>query len=223
MNNFPGLPAADIELGQGVLRDLVSQGGSEIAIATRRRTKEYQYWRGCELDNCNRHIEQRGWIIVGPSFQPYTAIEYVEFQQGKHATPLVEYGFSSHNMMIEGQTRYNKLIEQGGIKEFPKDQLTAYGWHRYPTIRLARSDLQFDEQEYACENGCPTTGPRARIFMAADDLAQHVRAVHQEAAAPAAVGNAIAKAMQGQNNDITSVIAAVMVALKDAGVIGGKD
>ena len=215
-----------MDLSTGILRELVGEGASDIAIAPRRRSKELMYWKTCQREDCQRHIEQRGWVTMGPAFQPFTATEYVEFMEFKHATPLPAYGSSISNEMAIGPTRFKMLLEKGGIKEFAIDQLIAYGWHRMESILTARPDVAeatITLREYICEHGCPTVGPRARVFSTIEGYKAHTKVMHSEAAAPEAVGRAIATTLQrgtGVNApDIASIAAAVVLALQSSGII----
>ena len=215
-----------MDLSTGVLRELVGEGASDIAIAPRRRSKEHMYWKSCQRADCQRHIEQRGWVTTGPAFQPFTATEYVEFMEFKHATPLPEYGSSVSNEISIGPTRFKMFLEKGGIKEFPIDQLVAYGWHRMESVLTARPDVAEATttlREYVCEHGCPVVGPRARIFSTLEGYKAHTKVMHSEAAAPEAVGRAIANTLQrgaGVNApDVASIAAAIVSALQTSGVI----
>ena len=210
-------------ISTNILRDLVGQGAGEVALTPRRqRSKEFMYWRTCQRDNCERHVEQRGWVTVGPAFQPFTATEYVEFMETKHATPLQDYGHSVSNEMAIGPSRFKMLLEKGGIKEFAVDQLIAYGWHRMESVLAARPDVAAAVstggfQDYICEHGCPVVGRRARVFSTLEGYKAHVKVAHSESAAPEAVGRAIANNLKGNvagnAPDIASIAAAVVAAM----------
>ena len=208
-----------------LLRELVSEGANELA-APARGSRQFQYWRNCEREDCNRHKKQQGWLMLGPAFQPNTATEYVEFIRNKHATPLDAYGTSSDNSMAVGPNRFDMMLKKGGIKDFPIEQLIAYGWHRSKTILDSRADLAKavkDLHEYSCEHGCPTTGVSAKIFSTIEDYKTHEKVMHPEASAPAAVGRAIASTLQreGASNgaDIASIVTAVIAGLKSEGML----
>jgi len=215
----------NFDMSTDLLREMVGSGANgDIALSNRRRGRELMYWHGCQREDCNRHIEQRGWILLGPAFNPFTSVEYVEFMQSKHATPIEGYGNVSMDLAT-GPTRFKVLLEKNGLKEFPLDQLVAYGWHRSATLLQARPDLAEaigKVQEYACEHGCPTVGPRARVFSSLEAYKQHTKVNHQETAAPEAVGRAIATTLgrnpgAGNGAEIAEIVASVIAGLQQSG------
>lgn len=190
-NDIAGISIANSIMG-------LSDGMPEPA-AVRRRTKELQYWR---LHTCPRscvnHTTRKNWVTTGPVLSPYTAVEYTDFMETKHAQPLSrDFGTDSgrnsivpgSGMMHDAATRFVPLIRNNGIDEFPADQLVAYGWHRIPNIRQARPDLQeYLDNDIYCEYGCPE-----RVFGSEKAYAKHVTALHSEAAGARAVGKQLEK------------------------------
>ena len=161
-----------------------------------RHSKEKQYWKSCIMEDCLTHQTQKGWIMIGPALQPRTAVEYTEFMEIKHATPLPKYGRAASGMMFDGPTRLVPLIEAGGINEIPIEQLTEYGWHRKPTMLKLLPMLEgLAEKDIICEEGCPTTGPKTRWFANAMEYNKHVSIMHKEAAAPKAIGREFSAAI----------------------------
>lgn len=167
------------------------------ALVSRRKQREVMYWRvfACD-DSCPRHKNSKGWIQIGPKLSPNTAIEYTEFLESKHAEPLKDYGADAGRGpngggdMLEPSTRYDRILRAGGLKEFPDEQIIAYGWHKLEPVLLERPHLR-DVPEYTCEYGCSdylTTSERA--------YASHVKAMHPESAGARAVGDQVGKLLE---------------------------
>ena len=162
---------------------------------SRRRYRELLYWRFCDREGCHQHTNSGGWITTGPSLNPLSAYEYVEFMASKHATPLTEYKTVEPDDIVLPATRFKPLIERGGLKEMPLGQLQAYGWHHIPAIVEARPELA-DTIEFLCEHGCPREGGRKRWFLLEETLHKHYRAIHADVVAPTVMANKIAEAME---------------------------
>jgi hypothetical protein len=179
-------PVTDKELTQ----DLFGTSPEDIKLATGRGSREVQYWKLCERPECYQHTTRKGWVVIGPAYSPRTAVEYIEFQQHKHATPLDKYGKSSSGAMFEGETRLIPLIESGGIHEIPFTQLVAYGWHRRPLIVKAIPELA-KVVDIPCEYGCTTEGPDARLFTTVMDYQNHCSVMHRDVVGANAMGQQI--------------------------------
>lgn len=106
----------------------------------------------------------------------------------------------------------------------PASQIVSMGLHRDPEVKRLRPDVA-DVPEIECPYGCVIEGGARRVFAATtQEEAQkrcdmHVAAVHKEAVASQAVGNAIAKATsakQGQEISpdlVAQIVAATVAAL----------
>jgi len=187
------------------------------------RDKEVQYWRMCGDEYCTRHGGQgrnEGWISTGPVLQPFTAQEYAEFGEIKHAEPLEDYGRWNPDLFREPGQRFAKLIEGGGLKEMPDSQLLAYGWHHLPEVVADRPSLApFLKSEFWCEHGCPTKGTQARWFIDQEQYNVHISSEHKEVIGPSAIGEQIKNAMEAVGNaqqmDMPTLVASIMLAIKE--------
>ena len=192
----------------------------DVTSNTVQRSKHLQYWRKCQ--GCQIHTNDLGWIILGPAMSPYTATEYYEFQRGKHAEPLPQYGsyMAGHSSgskydVVEANRRFEPLIELNGIKEIPLDQMIAYNWHRIPVIVKYVPELA-NIQEYKCTYGC---APLTSTFTDPRHLQTHMKVWHQDVAQPAAIGQEISKAIEAVSsaNQISpEAIAAIVMAVREA-------
>lgn len=204
-----------IEIFQGLnpsSNDLVISGSIQ-------RGKQLQYWRKCA--GCSRHVEELGWIVMGPVMTPLTAVEYTEYQQVKHSTPLPQYGQyftgvvpNQKYNVSRPEERFKAIIEQNGINEFPLDQMIAYNWHRIPLMQKLYPELAAIV-DVECEYGCVD-----RKFSNPRHYQQHISAFHPEIVAPTAIGAQMSKAM-AQHGSIdpamlTQLVAAVVTAMKQA-------
>lgn len=191
------------------------------AVSLRRKNKSLQYWRKCSGtrpngQNCSIHTQDWNWITTGPVMSPLTAIEYSEFMASKHMTPLSEYGQYEVGL-VAGQdynlsdqfSRFKAILDKGGLKEFPFDQMVAYNWHRIPLIREAFPALQ-EVVDIRCEHGCIN-----RLFTKPSDYEAHCQVVHKDAEAPRAIGREFSAAldkMSGVGNVSPEMIAAIVAA-----------
>lgn len=109
----------------------------------------------------------------------------------------------------------------------PAAQLISMGMHRHADVRAARPDLEM-AVEVPCPYGCveERTG-RPRQFVGSNkEIAessrdQHIVAVHKDAVASRAVGDTIAKAMEGmQGTSINAETIAAIVAATVAAIQG---
>ena len=186
----------------------------EIAMSSR-RNKEIMYWRKCA--GCTRHTQENNWITVGPAMSPYTAVEYTEFQQLKHMTPLNKYGIYTQGSLpgqkynlTKPEERFRAIIELGGIDEFPTDQMVAYNWHKFPAVCAVRPELN-DIVDIKCQHGCVN-----RTFVVPADYQTHVSIMHKDVAQPEAIGKALEKAIGTRSNLDPSMIAQIVVAVREA-------
>lgn len=206
-----------------ILEGLYGKPGEVVDAKAPKRSKELIYWRKCK--GCQIHTQELGWITLGPAMGPYTAQEYFDFQQSKHAEPLAQYGAypagkssSSKYDVVTPERRFEPLIADFGLKgirEIPFDQMRAYNWHRIPQIVQYFPRLQ-EVTDYPCEYGCPPN----KKFTSPELLSQHVRVWHNDVAQPQAVGKEISKAIEavaGGNNSISpETIAAIVMAVREA-------
>ena len=156
-------------------------------------SKEMQYWKLCEREDCTIHYQQKGWVVTGPALSPKTAVEWSDFMTTKHATPLTQYGKQSSGSMFKPITRFDELIKQGGIGQIPLDQMAAYKWHLIPKMVAAYPALA-DVQVLLCEHGCATRGPRMRTFNTEESRMKHYKVMHQDVVGPTLIGKQFAAA-----------------------------
>lgn len=175
------------------------RGGSETpAMGGRRAPRAVQYWRMWTDDPDNK---RHNWINVGPSLNPSTAVEYTEFMEKKAAQPLPEYGkYDGVKNLAQGidrsepygsTTRYNPLLRQGGLKEFPRSQIIALGWHRKPEFleELIKLDETFaDVEQFVCDID-------GKVFNSQRELQTYMRAMYPESANSAVLGAEMSKAI----------------------------
>lgn len=212
--------------GSDILSGMVGTGFNNVpdTAGSSSRDRRLQYWRSCP--GCDVHTEQHGWIMLGPVMGPNTAVAFVEFQNGKHATPLPQYGQylagKSANLkydITEPSQRFRPIIEEGGINEFPLDQMVAYNWHRYEVMRRVRPELSLVE-DIRCQHGCSN-----RLFTQESHYRDHISVMHKEVAQPEAIGRQFKEAIERlgaqQNNggsltveQITAIGIAIAQALK---------
>ena len=207
----------DTQLANAILG--INEIDDAFTPMSRKRYREILYWRFCSIEGCNQHTNSGGWVTTGPSLNPLSAIEYVEFQAGKHATPLTEYKTVEPDEVSLPATRFKPLIERGGLKEMPLEQLQAYGWHHIPAIVEARPELA-DTIEFLCEHGCPREGMRKRWFLREETLHKHYRAIHADVVAPTVMATKIADAMEklpeaiGGGVDTETLVTLVIAGIK---------
>lgn len=175
--------------------------------SARKREREIQYWKlhaTCS-PMCMRHRDRKGWVTTGPTLSAFSAIEYTNFMESKHAVPLSKaYGTDSgliigkpdSGTMYGGGTRFHLLIKNGGISEFPDEQLIAYGWHRIPLVQRTREGMaERVVLDIKCEYGCPD-----RLFTQESHYTTHVAAMHQDSAGARAVGKQFQDVLKTQGN-----------------------
>lgn len=191
--------------------------GGEITSSTVERGKRLQYWKKCE--GCAIHTQEKGWVVLGPVMSPNTAMEFAEYQNSKHATPLTQYGQyltgrvpnQKYNITDAGE-RFRYIIEQDGIREFPIDQMIAYNWHRYEALQNIFPELKL-VVDIHCEHGCVD-----RKFTSQDSYNAHINVMHKDVAQPEAIGRqfrAAIESMNGNSSDnIAAIVAAVMAAMQ---------
>jgi len=207
-------PNIEILEGMSGGRALVVEG-----VRSGDRNKHLMYWRKCT--GCQIHTQELGWITTGPAMGPLTGTEYFEFQQSKHAEPLEKYGKYLAGRNSEAKyditnppERFHAMIEQGGWRDFPTDQLIAYNLHRNRAWRKYRPELE-EVIDYPC-----TYGHADKIFNNEADLNKHIRIWHNDIAAPQAIGREISKIIESQSGGVnlnsTEGLAALVVAIKEA-------
>ncbi len=192
-----------------------------------------QFWKFCVDEDCMKpgHIARRGWVVVGPSMKSKKGAEnFRQFRDMKHAEPLTKYGqyevgYELHKN-ASARLPFGKftpiVTAPGGINEFPKDQITAMGWHRNPVIKRARPDVA-DVVDVMCPFGC-----RTGVFASEDAKRQHVEAAHEKQMVSTALGEQISKPMEqiaalvakqqggGDATQIAAIVAAVMSAMNSS-------
>ena len=194
---------------------------SDEVMPARRQSRQITYWKfhTCD-DTCGRHLKRKNWVTTGPVMSPLTAQEWAEFRIVHHALPLDEekpnkYGMYEDGPIFEGLDRFAPLIEQGGIKFFPKEQLIQYGWASLDLVKRARPDLG-DFKYIVCDYDCGV-----RPFYNKDGYNRHLTAYHRDASNAQAVGQQVQSAMSqiltampaNQSidvNELTGVIVAAM-------------
>lgn len=194
------------------------------AMPSSRQSRQITYWKLHNCDNdCARHIKRKGWVTTGPVMSPLTAQEWAEFRIIHHAVPLDEqdpnkFGKYEDGPIFEGLGRFEPLLEQGGIRFFPKEQLIQYGWARIDAVKKARPDLG-DFKYIECDYDCGV-----KPFHNKDGYNRHLTAYHRDASSAQAVGQQVQSAMsqiltdlpQNQSIDPIELGKAVAVAVVQA-------
>lgn len=191
-------------------------------IGVKRRSRMVKYWKMCERKDCQIHTSRKGWVVVGPSMRssPY---DHAIFVSVKHMTELPDsYGleYVGAGPMTEvtgtGTGRYYTIVANGGLKEFPADQIVALGWHKIPELYNALAPdvrTQVDvltSRKYTCEFGCFENGA-PKEFYTEELLARHIKANHKEATMASAVGKAVKAGQQAVDPQmIAHVVAAAL-------------
>ena len=180
--------AAELENDSPSFESSLFSASNLVAVNPgQRHSKELQYWKLCEIEDCQIHYQQKGWVVLGPALQPRTAVEWSQYQSTKHATPLTKYGRWASGEVFNPPTRFGPLIRQGGIVEIPLDQAIAYKWHLKPQL-VALIPALANVEVLLCEHGCATKGPRARTFNDSMSRDKHYRVMHEEIVGPTLIG-----------------------------------
>jgi len=195
---------------------------NEVAPIPMKRGKRVKYWRMCTRENCRIHRGRKGWITIGPTRQ--TPIEHSQFVTVKHMEELpdsygveLDGGGPMTSPLDDGWGRYYTILANGGLKEFPADQIVALGWHKIPQLYEALPDHTRREVDaltskvFPCVYGCFEDGA-PKVFYKEELLARHIKAQHKDAVAAMAVGNAVKDAVhQPEREDkIAQVVAAAV-------------
>lgn len=194
-------------------------------FGARGRTRKVKYWKMCDRPNCGRHQNRKGWVTIGPvmATDPF---EHAKFVSSKHMTELPdEYGVEvvgAGPMTHIDDTIYNRyytIILNGGLKEFPPDQIVYLGWYKIPEVvnaldRKTRDAVEMMSRDVKrCPYGCYTVnGPRE--FFNDRDLSNHIRAMHKEAVAAVAVSDAVMKSSKIDTSDLASAFVAALKAFE---------
>ena len=196
-------------------------------FGSKKRSKVFKYWKMCERQGCPVHRNRKGWVTIGPTLgsDPY---EHAMFISVKLMTELPDrYGMepvgSSYMTTPKnsGITRYLPILQNGGLHEFPADQIVSLGWHKVPDVYNAltpsvRAEVdRLTSKEYACEYGCYENG-QPKVFNDPDSLSRHIKVHHREAVQAVAVGNAIKGGLEKtapvSQDSIADIVAAVIAA-----------
>jgi len=181
--------------------------GADVGIQQGQRSGRLQYWRKCQRKNCPRHTDkfananlEEGWIVVGPDMG--APIEHARWINGKHMTPLPQYGSMDYGDLgaANAYYRFKQLIERGGLHEMPKAQIYAYNWDKIPEVMKYRTDLS-PIKRIACELGCTN-----RDFVTNDDYQTHISGWHSEAKGVVAIGAELGKAMANQKQPVAAPV-----------------
>ena len=190
--------AAELEEGPSFESSLFNASNLFAVNPGQRHSKELQYWKLCEIEDCQIHYQQKGWVVLGPALSPRSAVEWSQYQTTKHATPLAKYGHWASGEVFNAPTRFGPLIRQGGITEIPLDQAIAYKWHLKPQL-VAIIPALANVEVLLCEHGCATKGPRMRTFNNSISRDKHYRVMHDEIVGPTLIGRQMRDmAMGGQ-------------------------
>lgn len=201
-----------------VINQIYPQSGGNLTPSSIDRSKKLQYWRKCK--GCELHSQENNWIVLGPTMSPMTAMEFAEYQNSKHATPLPQYGQyivgkhpnQKYDVTVPGE-RFRYIIEQDGINEFPIDQMIAYNWHRYEALQKIYPELKA-VVDIPCEHGCVN-----RKFTSQEQYNSHISVMHKDVAQPEAIGRQFRAAIETMNSngktDIAAIVAAVMAAMSE--------
>lgn len=196
-----------------------------FVLGARGRTRRIKYWKMCERPNCPNHKQRKGWVTIGPvmATDPF---EHAKFVSVKHMTELPDsYGVEvvgAGPMSHVDDAKYNRfytIVLNGGLKEFPPDQIVSLGWHKIPEVmenlephvRDAVETIAKDIKR--CPYGCHTLyGPRE--FLTERDLSNHIRGMHKEAVAAVAVSDAVSKASKLDPSELATAFAAALKAFQ---------
>lgn len=203
----------------------LSPGQDGFITASNRRSRKVKYWKMCDRPGCQRHKNRKGWVTTGPTISE--AYAHAEFTSLKHMTELPDsYGVELEGSgwistpKNDGNTRFLPILQNGGLHEFPGDQVVALGWHHIPDVYNALTPEQrsvvdrITATQFICEYGCFENG-RPRTFYREDLLARHVKSQHKDAMQATAIGNTMQKAIAKQQDPelIAGIIAATMDAI----------
>jgi hypothetical protein len=202
----------------GIANAINRQWGPEVvAHQGRAGAGMLQYWRKCMRMGCPRHTDkftntnrEMGWVIVGPDMG--SPIEHARWINSKHMTPLPQYGSMSYGVdgAANPYTRFKQLIEKGGLRELPVDQIQAYNWDKIPEVAYAHPDLVISR--IPCDLGCVN-----RDFLTEEIYKDHISGWHSEAKGTMAIGAELGKVMRQQQQpqavDAVAIGAAVSAAI----------
>ncbi len=195
-----------------------------LAYGTRKRSRMVKYWKMCDRPDCQWHRTRKGWVTIGP-VRTTDVHEHTDFVARKHMTELPDaYGveITGNGPMTEikgdGRGRFYTILVNGGLKEFPPDQIVALGWHKIKEVYNGLTPQQREAVDaltahvYYCSYGCYDINGERREFYSDADLARHVKAAHKDAAVAVAVGDAVSR--NQQQVDYGAIAQAVVMALK---------
>lgn len=200
------MPVSNEELSQAITQTW--RGGGEIELQTKSRGLMLQYWKKCERQFCNRHREDKGWITIGPSLSD--PLRHAQYLNEKHMTPLPQYGTQPpgpSSSMLQRGLGYELIVSNGGLKEFPVEQVQALGWDMIPAVREARPEVALNRSW--CDQ-C-----YGRSFVSPESLAAHMSVMHKEVAPARAIGAEVKGAVEAvtKATDPTAMVTAIMQAL----------
>lgn len=190
-------------------RDLVSavQGlwGTDANVApSLPKGLKYQYWKQCDRERCRTHYNkhlgynpQRGWVTIGCTLES-APMEHAEMINQKHMTPLAIYGWSGTGEMSEivnPKSRWNMILMKGGLIEFPRDQIIAYGWDKEQIVRSLRPDV-VGVKRFECPHGCSGRDWAIDELGVSDAYKTHVKVVHPTVEGPKATADALSGVME---------------------------
>ena len=198
--------------GSDILQGMLGNSNVIVAESAQQKAKEVIYWRKCL--GCDYHTRDNGYITIGPAMSPRTAIEFSEFQANKHATPLPQFGryvvgkvTGQKYDLTNPATKYAAIIELGGIKEFPLEQMIEYNWHRYEVMRRVRPELeQALANELTCIHGCVN-----RKFNTAADYQAHCSVMHKDIIQSESIGRQFKEAITNMGGNGTGQLNADLI------------
>ncbi|MEK7111858.1 MAG: hypothetical protein AAB875_00875, partial [Patescibacteria group bacterium] len=143
-----------------------------------------------------------GWVVLGPtnaeSFQKYIRMGFMPlFPYGQHITDTKEW-----RTQLDP---YRKILENGGAKEFPVDQVIELGWQRKaPTIK--GKSVEFPQIEGVMEfKGRPITNPSCEhctaVFITDAMLSKHTALMHANQAQSTEFVRTFGKLLEGIKPD----------------------
>ena len=190
-------------------RELVSavQGvwGTDAQVApSLPKGLRYQYWKKCDKPRCrvhtNKHLgynPESGWVTIGATNES-APMEHAQMINEKHMTPLPQYGWAGTgegSELLRKDTRWNQILSKGGLIEFPRDQIIAYGWDKEPIVRQFRPDV-LGVKRIECPYGCKNKDWAIDEEGADKAFKTHVKIVHPSVEGPAATAKALSESME---------------------------
>jgi hypothetical protein len=149
-----------------------------VTAGSKGNTGLFMYWRN-----------SRGWIIIAPGW----ATEIEEYTM-RDFQPLPKYGRFKLEEIPKHQ-RYTRILERGGAKEFPIDQIVALGWVDNPPFGLSFPQLEGIQLHRRTCPYCNKKIVRLEENVAQRDIDAHISIAHKEISQSQQLAQSIATAL----------------------------